>query len=283
MERRDPPLLLLPIKVGTQVDPRIFETLREIIHRESGICLTFEKKSLLENRLGKRLRALNLKDEKEYLSYLRSDEVGQELVELLDAVSTNTTYFYREPDHFEFLSKILPTFAAAGRIRIWCAASSTGEEPYTLAMTCRETLESDVSLCRILATDICTRVLRVAQQGSYERKQVEGIPQHLLQECFKRTADGRFQASSELRDMISFRKLNLAQFPFPLKEGLDLIFCRNVMIYFDRDLRERIVKEFIRLLRPGGYLVIGHSENLMGFSTGLRSVQPSVYMKPLGS
>lgn len=263
------------------MDPRVFGTLREIIHRESGISLSPEKKSLLENRLGKRLRALNLASEKEYLGYLQSDESGEELTELLDAVSTNTTYFYREPDHFVFLKKILPALSAKGKVKIWCAASSTGEEPYTLAMSVTEALGLDAD-CKILATDICTRVLRAASQGIYDKKQIESIPQNLRQECFRRTPSGHYQVTQELRQLISFRKLNLAQFPYPLKEGLDIIFCRNVMIYFDRELREKIIKEFVRLLRPGGYLVIGHSENLMGFSSGLKTLQPSVYIKQQG-
>lgn len=272
------------------MDQKVFQEFREIIHRESGINLSEEKRPLLSNRMAKRIRSLGLKDEADYLQYVRNDRNGEELVELLDAISTNVTYFYREDEHFKILSDIFSSWKAESkrRVRMWCAAASSGEEPYTLAITAAEKLDLARLDYKFLATDICTQVLNHGATGLYDEKQFKQMPDAMKAKYFTRTK-GRtdstvaWQASPALREQITFKRLNLAQFPYPLKGPLDVIFCRNVMIYFDNQLRQKIVREFERLLAPGGYLFVSRSENLLGLQTELKSIGTSVYQKGSGA
>ncbi|MEA1996635.1 MAG: protein-glutamate O-methyltransferase [Gemmatimonadota bacterium] len=266
------------------MDPKTFNALRSLVYEKSGISLGDNKKALVCSRIGKRIRQLGLDDFKDYLKYLNSDEKGREVVELLDVISTNVTNFFREPKHFEVLSSLLKKWAGAGqrRFRIWCAASSTGEEPYTIAMTVREAL-NDVSDTKILATDISTQVLEKAVKGVYEERHVEKIPGYLLSRYFKKIrrgdSEGLYEASQSLKQMLTFRRLNLNVTPYPLKGPLDVVFIRNVMIYFDNQVRAKVLKDMYRLLKPGGYLMVGHSESLTGLVSEFKSVMPSVYIK----
>ncbi len=261
---------------------RAFEKLRAIVMRETGIALSQDKRGLLANRLSKRLRALNLSSEADYLRILETEAEPNELLEFIDAISTNVTHFFREKDHFELLSEVLAELPADEEVRIWCSACSTGEEAYTLAMTLRETLPDPARRCRILATDICMRVLRQAAEGVYGPRQLEKVPRHLISRYFSRVGgkdDGRYRVNQELRDLIVFKRMNLSHFPYPLRGPINVIFCRNVMIYFGVDLRARITRAFEELLAKGGYLFIGHSENLLGIQHGLKAVKPSVFRK----
>ena len=266
------------------MDSTIFNEYRTLIIDHSGISLTEEKKTLLSNRITKRMQALNIGNPHEYLKVVQEDASGQELERLIDVVSTNVTSFYREATHFETLASILDEHKTLGKnsLRLWCAAASSGEEPYTLAITILEHfLKGNESAdARILATDICTTVLRTAIAGCYNQKQVEAVPEHLQTKYFKKVTHDLYKVNPALPSLLLFKKLNLAQFPYPLSGPLDMIFCRNCMIYFERDLRCKIVKEFERLLAPGGHLFISHSENLVGFSHSLKRVASSVYQKP---
>jgi chemotaxis protein methyltransferase CheR len=266
------------------LDRATFQRIRDIVYARSGIVLESHKATLVAGRLGRRLRDLGIDSPSQYLAYLEQDKSGRELTHLLDAMSTNVTYFYREPDHFEFISQLHSRWLANGqrRFRYWSAAASSGEEPYTLAMTLHALGTPELDL-RILATDISTAILERALAGVYPEKAVSEIPrQHLLRHFKREVASGETQyvVGDELREMIAFRHLNLAHLPLRLSGPLDMILCRNVMIYFDLGLRSRLVNEFARLLKPGGCLIISHSESLVGIDCNLKMVRPSLYIKP---
>lgn len=268
-----------------QLDRATFERIRDIVYRSSGIVLNDDKATLVAGRLGRRLRELGLKHPREYLTYLERHDHDGELTNLLDVMSTNVTHFFREPDHFEFVRSLYGHWLKAGqrRFRVWCAAASSGEEPYTLSMSLlEETSDRSVDL-RILATDISTAILSRAIDGIYTEHAVREIPKALRLKYFKRESgpqEDTYIATDELRQPLTFRYLNLASLPFALRGPLDLIMCRNVMIYFDQDLRGKLVSEFSRLLRPGGALIVSHSESLVGIESLLKMVRPSVYVKP---
>jgi chemotaxis protein methyltransferase CheR len=266
------------------LDPRTFRQFTSLIYKKAGIVLGPNKEALVSARVGKRMRAMGLTDFQEYYQRVEADASGDEMVELLNAISTNVTQFFREEQHFPVLAQCLARWAAEGqqRFRIWCAASSTGEEPYTIAMTVKETLH-DVSDVMILATDLSTKVLNVARDGLYEKRHVEKVPPALLPRYFIRERNGKedlYRAHPDLRKLLTFARLNLAEPPFIMKGPFDVIFCRNVMIYFDDGVRRRLVAEMCRLLKRGGYLMVGHAESLAGMlSTEIRSVGPSIYVK----
>lgn len=266
------------------MDAECFQAFQKIAYDRAGIFLRPGKAVLVQARLAKRLRELGLGSEREYLARLRGEGGDEELVRFLDAISTNFTHFFREPDHFETLAQDATRSFKAGqrRFRLWCAACSSGEEPYTVAMV----LDPILGGCdwKILATDISTRVLTIAAQGVYGPAEVGSIPERLRAKYLERApgveGEERWRVSDALRSRIVFRRLNLAQRPYPLKGPLDAGFLRNVMIYFDRDMRQSVVSEIERLLRPGAPLFIGHSETLNGIQTRLRSERPSVYRVP---
>jgi chemotaxis protein methyltransferase CheR len=267
------------------MDKRIFNQLRDIVYKESGISLSDKKEQLVSARIGKRIRALKLAGQKEYLAYLIEDRSGEEMTEFLDVISTNLTSFFREPDHFETLKELFSKWWDKGqsRFRFWSAASSTGEEPYSMAISLLEVLNGRPLDIKILATDISTRTLRHCQHGVYEAKRLETLPRHLRDRYFDAVQENKeicYQAKDNLKKFISFRHFNLSKFPYPMKGPLDIIFCRNVMIYFDNELKEKLIREFYRLLKPGGYLMIGHSESLTGLpSSRFENIRPSVYFK----
>lgn len=250
------------------MDASCYERLCKIVYDQSGITIRDGKMSMVASRIAKRLRALGLESELDYVRHLE-ESTGDEIVHLLDAISTNVTSFYRESHHFDVVRQAMQAWLAAGqsRFRFWSAACSTGEEPYTLAMTTHDTLReqgrnADV---RILATDISTRVLEEAQAGLYPQKRVESIPAPLRARHMRKErgqGDDLYRMGPELRQLITFRRMNLSQPPFPMKGPMDIIFCRNVMIYFDNPVRDALLEEFHRLLRPDGYLMVGHSEGL---------------------
>jgi chemotaxis protein methyltransferase CheR len=275
--------LSIPV-ADAALDRKTFERIRDIVYARSGIVLNDDKLTLVAGRLGRRLRDLGLKSPRDYLEYLERDQGGQELTHLLDAISTNVTYFFREPEHFEFIKQLHSRWLNSGqrRFRYWSAASSSGEEPYTLAMTLHSLGVKGLDL-KILATDISTAILERAIAGVYQDKAVGEIPPALLMRYFVKEGPHEYVVTDELRKILTFRHLNLAVFPSPLSGPLDMILCRNVMIYFDHGLRSRLVNEFARLLKPGGCLIISHSESLVGIDVNLKMVRPSVYVKPGGA
>jgi chemotaxis protein methyltransferase CheR len=261
-----------------------FDEFRSLVYSRSGITLGQGKEALVSSRVGKRMRQLGLGDFRSYLDWVKGEGGEDEMVQLLDAISTNVTSFFREPAHFDFIRGAMDGWLAKGqtRFRIWSAASSTGEEPYTLAMTLRECRFAPECDIRVLATDISTRVLKAAQEGIYPEAKMANLPAGYASRYFTKHRDrdsAVYSAGESLRSLILYKRLNLAFPPFPMQGPMDLILCRNVMIYFDNRVREKLLAEFHRLLKPGGYLLVGHSESLTGLSGGFKSIRPSIYRK----
>jgi chemotaxis protein methyltransferase CheR len=278
------------------MNAKLFEAFRDLAYGEAGILLSESKESLVSSRIQRRVRDLGLPSEVEYLAHLRADKTGAELVRFLDAISTNFTSFFREPAHFQVLADEARALLErkAKRIRVWCAAAATGEEPYSLAITLSEVL-GESSDFRILATDISVKALETASEGRYTLSRLSQVPRTLRDKYFVKeratnapVADSRtaepeeatYRVSPALRSRIVFKRLNLAAPPFPMKGELDVVFCRNVMIYFDRTVRQRLVGEVERLLKPGGLFVVAHAETLSGVQSGFSSLKPSLYRKP---
>jgi chemotaxis protein methyltransferase CheR len=266
---------------------RQFTEVADLVKGLCGINLHVGKRELVRARLATRLRTLGLSRFEDYLVRVRNDTTGNEVVAMLDALSTNLTSFFREADHFQYLAeRVVPRIAARGgqpRLRVWSAGCSSGEEPYSIAMTLAEKIADlarwDIA---ILATDLSTRVLARAAQGVYEADRVEPLAAELRRKYFE--AEGGRQArtyrvTDRLRRMAHFARLNLMG-PWPMKGPLNVIFCRNVMIYFDKPTQVRLIERFFELLEPGGTLCVGHSESLAGVKHDFQYVQPTVYEKP---
>ncbi len=268
------------------MDAKLFDKFREIAYSMAGIDIKPGKEALVSARVQKRLRVLKIDSAWDYLDFLQNDVTGEELIHFLDAISTNFTSFFRESDHFDLLAESVKARLDKGqkRFRFWSAASSSGEEPYSMAMTIEEAMDGKSAEYRILATDISTRILARAQSGLYDPKTVGSIPKTLRIKHFEREGhvgkeDELFRVKPLLREKIVFKRLNLSAPPFPMTGPLDFVFCRNVMIYFDKRVRQNLISEIERLLAPGGYLVIGHTETLTGLKNGFKVIRPSVYRK----
>jgi len=266
------------------MEQAVFNQFQTLVYEKSGITLGPQKVALVSARIGKRMRALGIEDHKSYLKYVTSEDTQNEIVHMLDAISTNVTSFFRESVHFDFLYSALKKWLEEGQqtFRIWCAAASTGEEPYCLAMICQEALGNKQCDVRILATDISTRVLEVCRQGEYGKSKLDPVPPAMRKKYFQTQGKGeerQYIVSPELRKLISFNRLNLSTPPFPMKGPMDVVFCRNVMIYFDAAVRTHLVREIHRLLKPGGYLMIGHSESLTGIDVPFRAIQSAIHVK----
>ncbi len=271
------------------ISNRDFGRLRSLIYAQSGISLNADKKTMLELRIKRRLRSLNLNSFGQYCDYLFGPHgEKEELVHLLDVVSTNKTDFFREPEHFEFLAeKAIPDLVArnqSGRpLLIWSAGCSTGEEPYTLAIVLTECGQAHPGFrFRILATDISTTVLAKAERGIFTCEVVRPVPAELRRKYFMRSRDRDSNATRvvpELRQLVEFRRLNFMDADFGLTQKADVFFCRNVIIYFDRPTQERILQKLTGQLMPGGYAFVGHSETLHDMDVPLVPVAPAVYRK----
>lgn len=285
------PAFMAPNDFNIELTDQEYREIARFVHQTAGINLLDGKKELMRTRLSKRIRALEFNNFKTYFKYVMNDRTGEEIVFLLDALATNLTSFFREPQHFHFMAKeLLPELEKrrrvrnSRRLRIWSAACSSGEEPYTIAMVVldKNPYFSQGGDFKILATDLSTKVLNIARQGLYGPERVKDIPAHLLQKHFTKVDGGRgekmYQVSEQMRDIIAFRRFNLMD-PLPFKGPLDLIFCRNVMIYFDKDTIAALVDKYYRVLDHGGYLFIGHSESLSGFKHPFKYVAPCIYMK----
>jgi chemotaxis protein methyltransferase CheR len=266
------------------MDHQTFNKFREIVYANSGIALNDTKEAMVAARISKRMRILGLETHEQYLHYLLQKESENEITHFLDVISTNVTSFFREVSHFKFLTSIVEKWLSKGKnkIRIWSAAASTGEEPYSIAMTLLEASGGRNLDMRILATDISTSALSRAQKGIYASSVIESIPDMLKRRFFivhNQNNDVVYEANDLLKNMIVFRRLNLSKPPFPMTGRLDMVFCRNVMIYFDNSVRTRLVNEIYRLLNPSGYLLTGHAEGLTSITTELKCLEPSIYQK----
>jgi chemotaxis protein methyltransferase CheR len=267
-----------------------FGRFSEFISSHCGIKMPPAKKVMLEARLQKRLRCLRMGSYREYFDYLSRDAGGGELVRMIDAVTTNKTDFFREPAHFDYLVRhVLPQHVDTPpgvrppRFVLWSAGCSTGEEPYTLAMVLAEFASRNPSFSfSLLATDISTRVLDHAREGIYDRERVAPVPPAFKQKYLLRSKDpgkGLVRIVPLLRAAVQFHRLNLMDEQYSFAEPFDMIFCRNVIIYFDRRTQERLVARFCRCLKSGGYLFLGHSETVYGFDVPLERVVSTVYRK----
>ncbi len=273
---------------------RDFGRLSAFVHEHCGIKLPPSKKTMLEARLRRRLRALEMTSYDDYCDYLFGpDGQEKEVVRMIDLVTTNKTDFFREPAHFDFLARTcLPELCDAGRggawrkLTVWSAGCSTGEEPYTLAMVLSDFAESRPGLrFSIVATDISTRVLEKAALGIYDEDRVAPVPAPMKRKYLLKSRDrsrGLVRVAPSVRSLVDFRRLNLMDGDFGLREPADVIFCRNVIIYFDKATQEGLVNRFTRQLAPGGYLFLGHSETLCGMNVPLVQTAPTVYRKPDG-
>ena len=265
-----------------------FARLRNLIHERFGINLTEQKRSLLVGRLQKLMRSLNLPTFSAYYDYLVEDKTEKSLGELVDLISTNHTYFNREKDHFDYFSQTaLPAIIASLRqqnrkdLRIWCAGCSTGEEPYTLLMLMMEYLGTDYHKwdAGILATDISDRALGIARQGVYATERVIQLPEALRRKYFSAVGADKMAVVDKVKKEVTFRRFNLMNNRFPFKKPFQIIFCRNVMIYFDQPTREALVKRFHQFTEPGGYFFIGHSETLGRTQSLYNYLKPALYQK----
>jgi chemotaxis protein methyltransferase CheR len=241
-----------------------FEKVKGLIHRHAGIALSDSKQNMVYSRLGRRLRALKLQRFDDYLALIE-DGKGDEWQSFVNSLTTNLTSFFREEHHFPVLAALLKSLTGRGEIRIWCSASSTGEEPYSIAITAREALGTNASRVKILATDIDTNVLETAQRGIYPEEGVARLDEKLVRNYFLRGGGdkgGLVRVKPEVQSLVSFRQINLLAEKWPLSQKYDAIFCRNVMIYFDRPTQRGVLEKFAPLLQPHGRLFIGHSESL---------------------
>jgi chemotaxis protein methyltransferase CheR len=248
-----------------------FQKVARIIYENCGIKLEQNKKVMVESRLNKRLKALNKSTFETYIQYITSKEgIEHELVHMIDVVTTNKTDFFREPHHFDFLKNtLLPEFMKAHTnrpFRVWSSACSTGEEPYTLAMVLQSFAKEHAGFnYNILASDISTQVLLKASTGVYSMDRIEDVPHALRQQYLlksKDTINPKVRIVPALRDKVNFMRVNLMDESWEIEGNQDVIFCRNVLIYFDRETQYRVVYNLIKKLRPGGILFIGHSESL---------------------
>ncbi len=272
------------------LDEKEFCLISDLVYEHCGINLHDGKKELVRARLAKRLREGNFPTFHEYLRHVLEDSTGRELSVLTDSLSTNLTKFFREEQHFEFLrSQLLPGLLNARqrrrefRIRAWSAGCSSGEEPYSIAITLLEAIAGkghwDV---KILATDVSTRMLERARRGVYDTERMAPIPPPLRHKYLVQSHGDEsraYEAADCLRNVVIFQYLNLMK-DWPIKTTLDFIFCRNVMIYFDKPTQGRLIQRFYDLLAPGGVLFTGHSESLTGIEHKFRYVQPTIYTKP---
>lgn len=265
-----------------------FAYLRRVILERAGIHISEGKRAFVAARLAKRLRQLGLMSYAEYCRRLRGGDDGERRA-LVEAVCTHETRFFREPRHFEFLTqRVIPRWQRAlaegrrsARLRVWSAGCSTGEEAYSLAMTLKAELGSESSLeVELLATDLSTRVLAIAERGIYPLARSVEIPEPYLKQFMQRGRErwlGQMRVAAELRSFVRFEPLNLHRTPFEVSGLFDLIFCRNVLIYFDAPSRARMVRALLESLGPGGLLVVGHAESLLTIPVPARPVVPSVY------
>jgi chemotaxis protein methyltransferase CheR len=266
------------------MDHTVFKKFSALIYEKSGIVLNESKEALVSSRIAKRMRQLGMVDQKDYLNLVLEDTSGEEIVQLLDVISTNVTHFFRESEHFSFVQDKVSAWIQQGarRFTFWSAACSSGEEPYSIAMVMRELARQYQISTRILATDISTRILEKSKSGRYDAKKMENVPSMLRDRYFAKHGRGEqaeFVVRDEIASLITFKRLNLSHVPYPMNGPMDIVFCRNVMIYFDNTVRTNLLKEIYRLLKPGGYLFVGHAESLTGILSGFKSVKPSVYIK----
>jgi len=275
-------------EAAVHLSDRHFRTIAELIESQVGIKLPPGKRLMLEGRLHKRVRALNYSDLNEYVENLFDGQFDTELTHLIDVVTTNKTDFFREPAHFTFMreSAVPALLKLHGRksanLKVWSSASSTGMEAYTIAMVLDDMTRTGSRFqFRVLGTDISTAVLRLAKTAIYSRDMLAPVPEPFLKRYFLSSRDrsrGEARVVPELRRMTHFMRMNLMDHPYPVDRDVDIVFCRNVLIYFERETQRKVIEQLCSHVRPGGYLMVGHSESMIHSAVpGLKQVQPTVF------
>jgi len=261
-----------------------FDKISRLVYQISGIDLHEGKEELVKARLLKRLRHLKISNFDHYLKYMANDKSGVEVGAMVDVLTTNKTHFFRESEHLEFLRDEIIPGLSDDPIRIWSAGCSSGEEPYSIAIVLSEAIrDMEKRDIRILATDISDRMMERARQGIYDEETLKTLPPMFKHKYFKNVEtrighSHRYKVCPRLQSMVSFAKLNLME-EWPMRGLFDAIFCRNVMIYFDKPTQEKLVRRFWSVLREGGYLLVGHSESLTFLAHDYRYLKPAVYQK----
>jgi len=269
-----------------------FEFIKDLIYKQAGIFLAPHKKIMVQSRLNTRLRTLGLTSYAEYVNQLKRDPkfASEEMQELINRLTTNKTDFFRESHHFDFLRNVyfpeLETAANVGSaksLRIWCSASSTGEEPYSIAISVYDFFQNKPGWnLKIIASDIDTAVLKTASEGVYRSERLDPVSESLKTKHFTKSTKGEhvfYEAKPHLKALLEFKQINLLQYPFPIKEKVDLIFCRNVVIYFDKQTQKTLFQNFDEQLKPFGYLILGHSETMFGISDRFKFLGHTIYKK----
>lgn len=277
------PVMEAPLFV--RMDDESFARLSSYITREYGIKLPANKRSMLESRLNKKVKSLGMNNYKQFLDYIFSDEGKQgDLFHVIDLITTNKTDFFREPEHFKFLTSThLPQWCESERrtMNVWSAGCSSGEEPYTLVMVLEEFRRRNPQFAyNVLASDVSIRVIQSAFKGVYTLDKIATLPMELKRAYFLRSKvqPELVRVKPEYRKKINYKRINFMDDAYGLmKQDYDIIFCRNVLIYFDKATQEKVIRKFISHLRPGGLLFLGHSESIMGMDVPLKQVRPTVY------
>ena len=281
------PLPEMPVG-SVSISDREFHLLRTLVHEKFGINLTQEKRALLVGRLGRLLRTGGFRNFEAYYDYLLADSTGSALDSLVNRISTNYTFFYRESEHFDFFSSVvLPELDGRMKrenyrdLRLWCAGCSSGQEPYTLAMLLLEYFGEEYGRWKagLLATDISAKALETATRGIYPEEALDRLPPLLKRRYFRRVGQEEYEVKKEVKNEITFRRFNLMNDRFPFRRPFHVIFCRNVMIYFDQPTRDSLIRRFYESMVPEAYLFIGHSETLGRKQSFFEYVRPALYRR----
>lgn len=274
--------------IGISMNDQEFQILSSLVYDKYGIHLVPEKRTMIAVRLQKTLRNLDLPTFTMYYKYLLADTNGDALTEFVNRITTNHTFFYRENEHFDFLvRRALPDILGKLQkernhdVRVWSAGCSSGEEPYTLAMLMLEYFGSQYGMwdVGVLATDISEKVLKIARTGVYSNERIASLPATLRSKYFRQITEDDWEISKQVKGEVLFRRFNLMNEQFPFKKPFHVIFCRNVMIYFDQPTRDALIEKFYHALTPGGYLFVGHSETLGRSHTLFEYIMPAVYKR----
>ena len=268
--------------------PRIsnlaFQKICRYVVEHYGINLTEAKRNLVENRLHRRIKQLDLISFEEYTDHLFSSQGRLELGMLCDYLSTNKTYFYREPAHFTFLEELITAIPTNQSLQIWSAACSGGDEVYTITSILEEKRKQKPFNYQVLGTDISSKMIREANEGIYDEARISPLPLYLKRQYFKQLADetgkARYEASEAIRKQVSFKKFNLIKDMASVTVKYDIIFCRNVLIYFKEETKKQVVNDLVKALKPNGYLILGHCEGMICRDTELKQIRPSIFQKP---
>lgn len=262
-----------------------FERVRKIVYAHAGIALASSKQNLIYNRLSRRLRVLGLNNFDAYLTYVEGDGYDEEFTHLINAITTNLTFFFREVHHFDFLSQqlfpaLMRANASSRKVRIWSAGCSTGEEPYSLAIVVKESFPSDWDV-KIHASDLDTNVIETGKEGVYSMESLKGVSAERVKRWFLKGTgqnEGMVRVKPELQSVIQFQQVNLMN-EWPWREPFDIIFCRNVVIYFDKPTQQKLFMRYHQLLKDEGHLFIGHSESLYKVSDQFKLLGKTIYQK----